>query len=317
MSAALTRQLGRESSLALYASRSTPVSAYEENAFYVSTGLQGTLQVPLPAQFQLRGGLGYQWNDYRTVASEIGGPREDRILGWYVGLRRPVRAEPLPERGLPQRGPPLQRRHLRHRRRRVLLPAGVGHLRRAPAMSPLAAVALLLLAQAPAAAAEAARPTASGPGDVLEVVVDGRPDLSRLPTVQTTGSVWLPRAGEVEVRGLTTGEIAAQVAPLLAGEDLASPRVAVRVKEYQSQFVWVRGRGAAPGPKAPAQRHAARGRAARRRRLPGRRLGRGGRREGGGGVRGRRPLGALPLRGQRARPRRSSSSSACRSSPAT
>jgi hypothetical protein len=90
LGAALTRQLGREALLSVYASRSTPPSAYEENAFYVSTGLQGTLQVPMPAQFQLRGGLGYQWNDYRTVASEIGQPREDRILGWYVGLRRPV-----------------------------------------------------------------------------------------------------------------------------------------------------------------------------------------------------------------------------------
>jgi len=77
--------------VAVYANRSTPVSAYEENAFYVSTGLQGTVQVPLPAEFQIRGGVGYQWNDYRTVATVIGKPREDRILGWYVGLRRPVR----------------------------------------------------------------------------------------------------------------------------------------------------------------------------------------------------------------------------------
>lgn len=90
LSAALTRQLGRESTLAVYASRSTPPSAFEQNGFYVSSALQGTLQVPLPAEFQLRGGLGYQWNDYRTIASEIGAPREDRILGWYVGLRRPV-----------------------------------------------------------------------------------------------------------------------------------------------------------------------------------------------------------------------------------
>ena len=67
------------------------MSAYERNGFYVSSGVQGTLQVPLLAQLQARGGLGYQWNDYRTVASEIGRSREDRILGWYVGLRRPVR----------------------------------------------------------------------------------------------------------------------------------------------------------------------------------------------------------------------------------
>jgi hypothetical protein len=90
MAAALARQLGREAVVALYASRSTPVSAYEANGFYVSTGLQGTVLVPMPAQFQLRGGVGYQWNDYRTVTVEIGEPRADRILGWYVGLRRPV-----------------------------------------------------------------------------------------------------------------------------------------------------------------------------------------------------------------------------------
>jgi polysaccharide export outer membrane protein len=84
---------------------------------------------------------------------------------------------------------------------------------------------------------------------VLEVVVEGRPDLSRLPTVQTTGSVWLPRAGEVEVRGLTTGEISSRVASLLAAEDLASPRVTVRVKDYQSQFVWVLGAVWRPGRK--------------------------------------------------------------------
>jgi len=91
MSAALTRQLGRDSSLGINASRTTPVSAYEQNGFYVSNSVQGTLQVPLPAEFQLRGGAGYQWNDYRTVAIGIGRPREDRILGWYVVLRRPVR----------------------------------------------------------------------------------------------------------------------------------------------------------------------------------------------------------------------------------
>lgn len=115
-------------------------------------------------------------------------------------------------------------------------------------MSPASALALLLLVQGPPGA-EGPPPYRVGPGDVLEVLVDGRPDLSRLPTVQTTGSVWLPRAGEVEVRGLTTGEIAAKVTPLLAGEDLAAPRVAVRVREYQSQFVWVRGAVLRPGRK--------------------------------------------------------------------
>jgi len=116
-------------------------------------------------------------------------------------------------------------------------------------MSTLSTAPLLLLLAQALAPAGAAEPYRVGPGDVLEVAVDGRPDLSRLPTVQTTGSVWLPRAGEVEVRGLSTGEIAARLTPLLAGEDLASPRVAVRVREYQSQFVWVRGAVQRPGRK--------------------------------------------------------------------
>ena len=67
--------------LTLFVNRSTPVSAFEDNAFYVFTGLQGSGRFPLPLEFQLQGGLGYQWNDYRTVADEIGVPREDRILG--------------------------------------------------------------------------------------------------------------------------------------------------------------------------------------------------------------------------------------------
>ena len=104
---------------------------------------------------------------------------------------------------------------------------------------------LALLAQA----APAAAPYRVGPGDVIEVSVDGRPDLSRMPTVQTTGSVWLPRAGDVEVRGLTTEEIAARVAPRLADADIAAPRVAVRVAEYNSQFVWVVGAVNRPGRK--------------------------------------------------------------------
>ena len=115
-----------------------------------------------------------------------------------------------------------------------------------------AATLLPLFAQA-AASVESVSATAVayrvGPGDVLEVSVEGRPDLSRLPTVQTTGSVWLPRAGEVSVEGLTPSEIASRVAPRLAGEDLPAPRVTVRVKEYLSQFVWVRGEVQRPGRK--------------------------------------------------------------------
>ncbi|MCG6924510.1 MAG: SLBB domain-containing protein [Acidobacteria bacterium] len=110
---------------------------------------------------------------------------------------------------------------------------------------------LLALAQATAGAVAPGPPPEYrvGPGDVLEVVVAGRPDLSRLPTVQPTGAIFLPRAGEVVVAGATADEIAARVAPLLVAEDLEAPEVSVRLKEYQSQFVWVYGEVLHPGRK--------------------------------------------------------------------
>lgn len=111
----------------------------------------------------------------------------------------------------------------------------------------LLASTLIVVALASGAAAQ--QPYRVGPGDVLEVVVTNRSDLSRLPTVQTSGGVFLPRAGYVSVVGLTTGEITERVTPLLVADDLPSPSVAVRVREYKSQFVWVHGEVLYPGRK--------------------------------------------------------------------
>ncbi len=115
-------------------------------------------------------------------------------------------------------------------------------------MSLSAVFTLLLLLQAEPAEATAAAYRV-GPGDVLEIGVEGHPELSRMPTVQTTGAVWLPGVGELAVRGLTTDEIAARIEERLAGPGLDPARVTVRVKEYLSQFVWVRGAVARPGRK--------------------------------------------------------------------
>jgi protein involved in polysaccharide export with SLBB domain len=84
---------------------------------------------------------------------------------------------------------------------------------------------------------------------VLEVTVLGRPDLGRLPTVQTTGTIWLPRAGEVVASGSSVEQIAARITPLLVAPDLETPQVQVRVQEYHSQFVWTRGALLRPGRK--------------------------------------------------------------------
>jgi len=113
----------------------------------------------------------------------------------------------------------------------------------------LALLASILLVAALAPGAAAQEPYRVGPGDVLEVIVASRSDLSRLPTVQTTGGIFLPRAGYVTVADLTTDEAAQRIAPLLMGDDLLSPDVSVRVKEYKSQFVWVYGEVLHPGRK--------------------------------------------------------------------
>jgi polysaccharide biosynthesis/export protein len=120
----------------------------------------------------------------------------------------------------------------------------------------LAARTLLVLIQAspaPAVSAPGASAEARyrvGCGDVLEVTVRNEPGLSRLPTVQTTGAIFLPRAGEVSVAGLTTTEIADRISARLAAPGEPAPHVSVRVKEYQSQFVWVRGEVFHPGREA-------------------------------------------------------------------
>jgi hypothetical protein len=91
-SGALTRQLAPESTLSLYLTRALPVSAYQENGFYVWTAVQAALQLPLPLALQLRFGLGQQWNDYRVAAAGAS-LREDRIFSWYLALRRALRGK--------------------------------------------------------------------------------------------------------------------------------------------------------------------------------------------------------------------------------
>lgn len=88
-----------------------------------------------------------------------------------------------------------------------------------------------------------------GPGDVLEIAVLGNADLSRTATVQMTGSITLPLLNEIQVAGLTVGEIQRKIRTLLEKDFLVDPHVEVHVKEYQSQFVVVLGEVNTPGRK--------------------------------------------------------------------
>ena len=107
--------------------------------------------------------------------------------------------------------------------------------------------------QAPAAAPAAAPAEAGdyevGPGDVIEVSVIGNDDLSRIPTVQTNGSISMPLIGEIQVAGLTVAEVKRKITNLLEKDYLVKPQVEVKVREYQSQFVSVVGEVNSPGRK--------------------------------------------------------------------
>jgi hypothetical protein len=89
-SATLTRDLGREAAVTLLVNRATPLSSFDANAFYVTTSVAGSLLAPLPYAIALNAGGGYHWNDYRTFVTGEDFKREDRIFGWFVGLRRPI-----------------------------------------------------------------------------------------------------------------------------------------------------------------------------------------------------------------------------------
>ena len=111
-------------------------------------------------------------------------------------------------------------------------------------------------APSPTSAASVAASTSSsagdyevGPGDVLDIAVFGNDDLSRVPTVQTNGSITFPLLGEVQVAGLTVAEVQRKITNLLAKDYLVNPQVEVKVKEYQSQFVSVVGEVNSPGRK--------------------------------------------------------------------
>jgi hypothetical protein len=86
----LKKEFRPDTWLDLFVNRATDVSAFEQNAFYVATAVQAGVTVPAPLSCSFRGGAGYQWNTYQTVASEIGVPRGDTIFAWTVGLGRPL-----------------------------------------------------------------------------------------------------------------------------------------------------------------------------------------------------------------------------------
>jgi hypothetical protein len=87
----LTKQFTRGASLALSGGRSTLLSAFEGNAFYIYTRGGADLTFSLPFSVAVRVGATYQVNGYQTADPGLGAPREDHIFGWTAGLGRAIR----------------------------------------------------------------------------------------------------------------------------------------------------------------------------------------------------------------------------------
>lgn len=114
------------------------------------------------------------------------------------------------------------------------------------------ALTLAAAALAVPAAAQDAVPTTEyriGPKDLLEINVFGEEDMKNLVVrVSEDGKITLPLLREVEVNGLTKGEVERKITTLLAEKYLQNPQVTVFIKEYLSKRVSVLGAVENPGP---------------------------------------------------------------------
>ncbi|HVG20767.1 MAG TPA: polysaccharide biosynthesis/export family protein [Blastocatellia bacterium] len=86
-----------------------------------------------------------------------------------------------------------------------------------------------------------------GPSDVIEVVVDDAPELSRTFRVSGDGTISVPFLGGVVAQQKTPNELAAIIADRLRGDYLQSPQVSVTVLQINSRTYFLQGSVRRPG----------------------------------------------------------------------
>ena len=83
-------------------------------------------------------------------------------------------------------------------------------------------------------------PTAAyrlGAGDKIRVITFGEAALSGEFSVEGSGKIALPLAGEVQAAGLTATQLQAAVEKLLRGDYVQDPKVSVEVLTYRPYFI--------------------------------------------------------------------------------
>lgn len=74
-------------------------------------------------------------------------------------------------------------------------------------------------------------------GDRIRVVVFGQDNLSRVYGIDSSGSVALPLIGPTRARGLTTSQLAGDIARQLRQKYIKDPKVTVEVETYRPFFI--------------------------------------------------------------------------------
>jgi polysaccharide export outer membrane protein len=83
--------------------------------------------------------------------------------------------------------------------------------------------------------------------DVIEVVIEDAPELSRNFTISAAGTILMGYIGPLKAAGLTPDELSKQIADGLRGRYLKDPKVSVTVKQYNSRSFFIQGAVRAPG----------------------------------------------------------------------
>ena len=76
-----------------------------------------------------------------------------------------------------------------------------------------------------------------GPGDVVLIEVFGEADLSMEVMLDDTGVIDYPFLGELEIEGLTVGELEAILLGGLKGPYLVDPDITVAIKQYRNVYL--------------------------------------------------------------------------------
>jgi len=84
--------------------------------------------------------------------------------------------------------------------------------------------------------------------DLLLITIVGERDLQSEFRVSSAGTIQFPFLDEIEVVGLTPGELRTRLRELLMKDYFVDPQVIVTVKDYRSEFVRVIGQVNRPGP---------------------------------------------------------------------